>query len=77
MEQHRKNLEGRGPCLSKKLKELRRKKDTDLKKAYLNMAPSQTLKWIEQGKDPSETKCRDRGNGNHISLVDILPVVTG
>ena len=26
----------------------------DLKKAYLNMAPSQTLKWIESGKNPSE-----------------------
>ncbi len=28
--------------------------DESLKKAYLNMAPSQTLKWIESGKNPSE-----------------------
>ena len=36
--------------------------DQDLLKAYLNMAPSQTLKWIESGKMPSEQDVEDPGN---------------
>ena len=43
------NLEGRGPCYLR-TEGIEKEKDTDLKKAYLNMAPSQTLKWIEQGQ---------------------------
>ena len=54
------NLEGRGPCYLR-TEGIDKEKDTDLKKAYLNMAPSQTLKWIEQGKDPSEQNVEIEG----------------
>ena len=37
------NLEGRGPCYLR-TEGIEKEKDTDLKKAYLNMAPSQTFK---------------------------------
>ena len=47
------NLEGRGPCYLR-TKGISDEQDESLKKAYLNMAPSQTLKWIESGKKPSE-----------------------
>ncbi|MBS2904833.1 hypothetical protein KFV96_27340, partial [Klebsiella pneumoniae] len=47
------NLEGRGPCYLK-TEGISSEMSEDLKKAYLNMAPSQTLKWIESGKNPSE-----------------------
>ena len=38
----------------------------DLKKAYLNMAPSQTLKWIESGKNPSEENVEIEGTEPYI-----------
>ena len=47
------NLEGRGPCYLR-TEGISDEQDESLKKAYLNMAPSQTLKWIESGKKPSE-----------------------
>ena len=59
------NLEGRGPCYLR-TEGIEKKKDTDLKKAYLNMAPSQTLKWIEQGKDPSEQNVEIEGTEPYI-----------
>ncbi len=39
-----------------------KEQDEDLLKAYLNMAPSQTLKWIESGKSPQRAGCGDPGN---------------
>ena len=59
------NLEGRGPCYLR-TEGIDKEKDTDLKKAYLNMAPSQTLKWIEQGKDPSEQNVEIEGTEPYI-----------
>ena len=38
----------------------------DLLKAYLNMAPSQTLKWIESGKMPSEQDVEIEGTEPYI-----------
>ena len=40
--------------------------DEDLLKAYLNMAPSQTLKWIESGKNPSEQDVEIQGTEPYI-----------
>ena len=47
------NLEGRGPCYLR-TEGITADQDDALRKAYLNMAPSQTLKWVESGKNPSE-----------------------
>lgn len=47
------NQLGNGPCYLK-TSGITGDKDDSLLKAYLNMAPSQTLKWIESGKAPSE-----------------------
>ena len=47
------NIAGRGPCYLR-TKGISQEQDMDLKKAYLNMAPSQTLKWIEQGSPRSK-----------------------
>ncbi|MBU5460514.1 adenylyl-sulfate reductase subunit alpha [Anaerostipes sp. MSJ-23] len=59
------NLEGRGPCYLR-TEGIGKDKDNDLKKAYLNMAPSQTLKWIEQGKNPSEQNVEIEGTEPYI-----------
>ncbi len=45
--------EGRGPCYLE-TKGISEEQDKDLLKAYLNMAPSQTLRWVETGKMPSQ-----------------------
>ena len=47
------NREGRGPCYLG-TKGISREQEEDLYKAYLNMAPSQTLKWLEAAGGPSE-----------------------
>ena len=44
--------EGRGPCYLQTVG-VTPEQETDLYKAYLNMAPAQTLRWIESGKGPS------------------------
>lgn len=46
------NQEGRGPCYLR-TEGITAEQDESLLKAYLNMAPSQTIKWIESGKNPS------------------------
>ena len=51
----RENIEGRGPCYLR-TEGISEAQDESLKKAYLNMAPSQTLKWIESGKNPGEQR---------------------
>ena len=61
----RENLEGRGPCYLKTVG-ISPKQDEELKKAYLNMAPSQTLKWIEEGKNPSEQNVEIEGTEPYI-----------
>ena len=40
--------------------------DESLKKAYLNMAPSQTLKWIESGRNPSRQNVEIEGTEPYI-----------
>jgi len=58
-------LEGRGPCYLK-TKGITEKQDEELMKAYLNMSPSQTLKWIENGKGPSEENVEIEGTEPYI-----------
>lgn len=59
------NLEGRGPCYLR-TEGITPEQDDSLKKAYLNMAPSQTLKWIESGKNPSEQNVEIEGTEPYI-----------
>lgn len=61
----RENIEGRGPCYLK-TEGIPSWMDEDLKKAYLNMAPSQTLKWVEAGKNPSEQNVEIEGTEPYI-----------
>lgn len=42
------NKKGRGPCYLQ-TKGITKEQEQDLYKAYLNIAPAQTLKWIEEG----------------------------
>lgn len=59
------NLQGRGPCYLQTEK-ISKEQEQDLYKAYLNMAPSQTLKWIESGKGPSEENVEIEGTEPYI-----------
>ena len=59
------NLEGRGPCYLR-TEGITQEQDESLKKAYLNMAPSQTLKWLESGKNPSEQNVEIEGTEPYI-----------
>ena len=59
------NREGRGPCYLRTVG-ISPEQDESLKKAYLNMAPSQTLKWIESGKNPSEQNVEIEGTEPYI-----------
>ncbi len=59
------NLEGRGPCYLR-TEGISKEQDESLKKAYLNMAPSQTLKWLEAKKDPSQQNVEIEGTEPYI-----------
>ena len=59
------NQLGHGPCYLK-TSGITSEQDQDLLKAYLNMAPSQTLKWIEQGKNPSEQNVEIEGTEPYV-----------
>ncbi len=59
------NQEGRGPCYLR-TEGITPLQDEELTKAYLNMAPSQTLKWIESGKNPSEQNVEIEGTEPYI-----------
>ncbi|MEE0290246.1 MAG: adenylyl-sulfate reductase subunit alpha [Lachnospiraceae bacterium] len=59
------NLEGRGPCYLR-TEGISKEQDESLKKAYLNMAPSQTLKWLEAKKDPSKQNVEIEGTEPYI-----------
>ena len=61
----RENQLGHGPCYLK-TSGITEEQDQDLLKAYLNMAPSQTLKWIERGKMPSEQDVEIQGTEPYI-----------
>ena len=59
------NLEGRGPCYLR-TEGITPEQDESLRKAYLNMAPSQTLKWVETGKNPSRQNVEIEGTEPYI-----------
>ena len=59
------NQEGRGPCYLH-TEGITKEQGQDLLKAYLNMAPSQTLKWIESGKAPEEQDVEIEGTEPYI-----------
>lgn len=59
------NVEGRGPCYLR-TEGITPEQDESLLKAYLNMAPSQTLKWIESGKNPSRQNVEIEGTEPYI-----------
>ena len=61
----RENIEGRGPCYLR-TEGITSEQDDSLKRAYLNMAPSQTLKWLESGKNPSEQNVEIEGTEPYI-----------
>ena len=59
------NLEGRGPCYLR-TEGITEEQDDSLRKAYLNMAPSQTLKWVEADKNPSQQNVEIEGTEPYI-----------
>jgi adenylylsulfate reductase subunit A len=59
------NLEGRGPCYLK-TEGISKEAEEDLLKAYLNMAPSQTLKWVESAKGPSKANVEIEGTEPYV-----------
>lgn len=59
------NREGRGPCYLG-TKGISKEQEEDLYKAYLNMAPSQTLKWLEAAGGPSEENVEIEGTEPYI-----------
>lgn len=59
------NQEGRGPCYLR-TERITAEQDESLLKAYLNMAPSQTIKWIESGRNPSRQNIEIEGTEPYI-----------
>ncbi len=59
------NRKGHGPCYLGTAG-ISAEQEQDLYKAYLNMAPSQTLKWIEDGKGPSSYNVEVEGTEPYI-----------
>lgn len=59
------NQEGRGPCYLR-TEGITAEQDESLLKAYLNMAPSQTIKWIENGRNPSWQNVEIEGTEPYI-----------
>lgn len=59
------NLNGRGPCYLQ-TEGITEEQDESLLKAYLNMAPSQTIKWIESGKNLSQQNVEIEGTEPYI-----------
>jgi adenylylsulfate reductase, subunit A len=60
------NIEGRGPCYLK-TEGIDKEKEMQLYKAYLNMAPAQTLKWFDEGKPPSSSNVEIEGTEPYIT----------
>ena len=61
----RENQLGHGPCYLQ-TRGITEKQNEELLKAYLNMAPSQTLRWIETGKMPKEQDVEIQGTEPYI-----------
>lgn len=60
------NRKGNGPCYLKTIG-ISKEQEDDLYKAYLNMAPAQTIKWIETGKKPSIENVEIEGTEPYIT----------
>lgn len=58
-------VEGRGPCYLG-TKGISPVQEQDLLKAYLNMAPSQTLRWVERGHGPATENVEIEGTEPYI-----------
>ena len=58
-------VEGRGPCYLG-TKGISLDQEQDLLKAYLNMAPSQTLRWVERGQGPATENVEIEGTEPYI-----------
>ena len=56
---------GRGPCYLK-TRGMDPETEQDLLKAYLNMAPAQTLKWMEGGQGPSDENVEIEGSEPYV-----------
>ncbi|WP_294146155.1 adenylyl-sulfate reductase subunit alpha [uncultured Selenomonas sp.] len=59
------NLAGRGPCYLE-TKGISEAQEDALKKAYLNMAPAQTMKWRETGLGPSTADVEVEGTEPYV-----------
>ena len=57
-------VEGRGPCYLG-TKGISPDQEQDLLKAYLNMAPSQTLRWVERGQGPATENVEIEGRRSY------------
>ena len=59
------NQEGRGPCYLR-TEGITAEQDESLLKAYLRMAPSRPIKWIESGRNPSRQNVEIEGTEPYI-----------
>ena len=59
------NLAGRGPCYLE-TKGISGEQENSLEKAYLNMAPAQTMKWRETGLGPRTTNVAVEGTEPYV-----------
>ncbi len=59
------NMAGRGPCYLR-TQGITETQEQDLYRAYLNMAPSQTLKWLEKGAGPSVANVEIEGTEPYV-----------
>ena len=59
------NLAGRGPCYLE-TQGITKAQETSLEKAYLNMAPAQTMKWRETGLGPRTANVEVEGTEPYI-----------
>ena len=59
------NRQGRGPC-ALRTAGISQQQEDELYKAYLNMAPAQALRWLEQGVGPSEQNVEIEGTEPYL-----------
>ncbi|MDI6879037.1 MAG: adenylyl-sulfate reductase subunit alpha [Desulfitobacteriaceae bacterium] len=59
------NREGRGPCYLQ-TRGITEEQEQELYKAYLNMAPAQTLKWLEQSRGPGSDNVEIEGTEPYV-----------
>ncbi len=59
------NSEGRGPCYLQ-TRGITEEQEQELYKAYLNMAPAQTLKWVEQSRGPGSDNVEIEGTEPYV-----------